>query len=156
MVYGAGAIGSILGATIQKAGHEVILLARQNHVKAIRDSGLRVKGLEEFTTGIDATTEPNCVKEADVVFLTVKTQDTKQAVKEFAPYLGESTPVVSLQNGIRNPEFISELIDRGRVIPGVVRFTASYLQPGEIEYTRAGNCIIGELDGKVTNRIEKI
>jgi 2-dehydropantoate 2-reductase len=156
VVYGAGAIGSLLGTTIHKAGQEVVLLARPNHVKAIQKHGLKVKGVENFKIRANVTTEPNCVEEADVVFLTVKTQDTKQAVEEFSPYLGESTPVVSLQNGIRNPQFISEIIGKERVIPGVVRFTGSYLQPGVIEYTRKGNCIIGELDGEVTTRIKKI
>ena len=154
-MYGAGAIGSLLGATLHKAGHEVVLLARANHVNMIREQGLKVKGIEEFTTNINTTTEPSCVEGADVVFLTVKTQDTKQAVEEFSSYLGESTPVVSLQNGVRNPEFISEVIGKERVIPGVVRFTASYLQPGQVEFTREGNCIIGELDGEVTIRIKE-
>ncbi|MFW9910581.1 MAG: ketopantoate reductase family protein, partial [Candidatus Thorarchaeota archaeon] len=156
VVYGAGAIGSILGATLRNAGHEVVLVARPKHVIAIREHGLEVKGVEEFTIEIDATTEPDCVEEADIVFLTVKTQDTKQAVEEFSSHLGKSTPVVSLQNGIRNPEFISEIIGKERVIPGVVRFTASYLQPGVIEYTRTGPCIIGRFDGEKTSRMKKI
>ena len=156
VVYGAGAIGSLLGAILHKAGHDVALVARQNHVNMIREHGLKVKGLEEFIIEINATTEPSCIDGADVVFLTVKTQDTTRAVEEFSSYLGTSTPVVSLQNGIRNPKLISELIGPTRVIPGVVRFTASYLTPGEIEYTRKGNCIIGELDGKETERIKQL
>ncbi|MFW9767579.1 MAG: ketopantoate reductase family protein [Candidatus Thorarchaeota archaeon] len=156
VVYGAGAIGSILGATLHRAGHDVVLVARQNHVDMIREHGLKVKGLEDFTIRINATTDSSCVDGADVVFLTVKTQDTTLAVEEFSPHLGKSTPVVSLQNGIRNPTLISEVIGTMRVIPGVVRFTASYLEPGEIEYTRKGNCIIGELDGTETERIKRL
>ncbi len=156
VVNGAGAVGSLLGATLHRAGHDVILVARQNHVDMIREHGLKVKGLEDFTIKINATTDSSCVEGADVVFLTVKTQDTTLAVEEFSPHLGKSTPVVSLQNGIRNPMLISEVIGSKRVIPGVVRFTASYLKPGEIEYTRKGNCIIGELDGKETERIKSL
>ncbi|MFW9795366.1 MAG: ketopantoate reductase family protein, partial [Candidatus Thorarchaeota archaeon] len=120
------------------------------------EHGLKVKGLEDFTIRINATTDSSCVEGADVVFLTVKTQDTTLAVEEFSPHLGKSTPVVSLQNGIRNPMLISKVIGTERVIPGVVRFTASYLKPGEIEYTRKGICIIGELDGNETERIKRL
>ena len=156
VVFGAGAIGSLLGATLCRAGHDVALVARQNHVKMIQEHGLKVTGLEDFTIKIEATTESSVVERADVVFLTVKSQDTKQAVEEFSSHLRKSTPVVSLQNGIRNPHFISEIIGKERIIPGVVRFTASYLKPGEIEYTRKGNCIIGELNGTETDRIQEI
>ena len=156
VVYGAGAVGSLLGAILHRAGHNVLLVARQNHVDMIQEHGLKIKGLEDFTIRINATTDSSSVEGADVVFLTVKTQDTTLAVEEFSPHLGKSTPVVSLQNGIRNPMLISEVIGTKRVIPGVVRFTASYLKPGETEYTRRGNCIIGELDGKETERIKKL
>jgi 2-dehydropantoate 2-reductase len=125
-------------------------------VRAIEEKGLRVSGIEEYSVDIAAFANPSTVDSADVVFLTVKTQDTKSAVGEFAPYLGESTPVVSLQNGVRNPDLISGIVGEQRVIPGVVRFMASYLQPGEIEHTWEGQCIIGERNGEITERIEQI
>ena len=106
VVFGAGAIGSLLGATLCRAGHDVVLVARPNHVNMIQEHGLKITGLEDFTIRIEATTESSVVKEADVVLLTVKSQDTRQAVEEFSSYLGKSIPVVSLQNGIRNPNFI--------------------------------------------------
>jgi 2-dehydropantoate 2-reductase len=96
------------------------------------------------------------VEGADLVFLTVKTQDTKTAVEEFSPYLEDSASVVSMQNGVQNPEIIASIIGEERVVPGVVRFMASYLKPGEVEYTWKGNCIIGETNGVISDRIKQI
>ena len=122
VVYGAGAIGSVLGAQLHKTGRMVNLLARPDHASAIEERGLKVSGIVDYTVRIDTSIISSTVKDADIVFLTVKTQDTKRAVEEFAPYLGESTLVVSLQNGVRNSEIISDIIGETRVIPGVVRF----------------------------------
>ncbi|MHA2379234.1 MAG: ketopantoate reductase family protein [Candidatus Thorarchaeota archaeon] len=156
VVYGAGAIGSVLGATLHRAGRGVTLVARPSHVKAIDESGLSVFGVDEYVVNVPASSDPSVVKGAGLVFLTVKTQDTKSAVEEFSPYLEDSAYVVSLQNGVRNPEIIASIIGEERTVPGVVRFMASYLKPGEVEYTWKGNCIIGEMDGAVTDRIKRI
>ena len=105
---------------------------------------------------VSVSSDPSVVKGADLVFLTVKTQDTKTAVEELYPYLKDSASVVSLQNGVRNPEIIASIVGEDMVVPGVVRFMASYLKPGEVEYTWKGNCIIGESSGVVTDRIKRI
>ncbi|MHA1936529.1 MAG: ketopantoate reductase family protein [Candidatus Thorarchaeota archaeon] len=129
VVYGAGAIGSVLGARLHRAERNVTLVARNR----INQKGLRVSGIEEYVVNVDATSESSIVEGADLVFLTVKTQDTKTAVEEFSPYLEDSASVVSLQNGLQNPAIIASIIGEERVVPGVVRFMASYLKPGEVE-----------------------
>jgi len=156
VVYGAGAIGSVLGARLHRAGHDVVLVARAGHVNAINEKGLRVFGIEEYVVEVAASSDPSVVKGADLVFLTVKTQDTKTAVEEFSPYLEDSAYVVSLQNGVRNPEIIASIVGEERTVAGVVRFMASYLKPREVEYTWKGNCIIGEMEGTVTDRMKRI
>jgi 2-dehydropantoate 2-reductase len=156
VVYGAGAIGSVLGARLNRAGRDVTLVARPSHVNAINEKGLRIFGIEEYVVEVAASSAASVVEGADLVFLTVKTQDTKTAVEEFSPYLEDPAYVVSLQNGVRNPEIIASIIGEEMVVPGVVRFMASYLKPGEVEHTWEGNCIIGELDGAVTDRIKRI
>ena len=156
VVYGAGAIGSVLGARLHQAERDVVLVARPNHVNAINEKGLSVSGIEEYVVKVPASSDPSVVKNADLVFLTVKTQDTKTAVEELYPYLQDSASVVSLQNGVRNPEIIASIVGEDMVVPGVVRFMASYLKPGEVEYTWKGNCIIGESSGVVTDRIKRI
>ncbi|MHA2230424.1 MAG: ketopantoate reductase family protein [Candidatus Thorarchaeota archaeon] len=156
VVYGAGAIGSVLGARLHRAERNVTLVARPNHANRINQKGLRVSGIEEYVVNVNATSESSIVEGADIVFLTVKTQDTKTAVEEFSPYLEDYASVVSLQNGLQNPEIITSIIGEERVVPGVVRFMASYLKPGEVEYTWKGNCIIGEMNGVITDRIKRI
>ena len=156
IVYGAGAVGSVLGARLYRNGKSVKLIARSNHVIAIKKNGLVITGIEDYTVPIQATTTPSAVKGADLIFLTVKAQDTETAIHEFAPYLDESAIVISLQNGVRNPEIISRIIGEKRVIPGIVRLSATYLKPGEVIHTHDGICIIGETSGHITKRIEQI
>lgn len=156
VVYGAGAIGSVLGASLYRAGRDVKLVARPSHVNAINEKGLRIFGIEKYVSKVPASSDPSVVKGTDLVFLTVKTQDTKTAVEEFSQYLEDSAHVVSLQNGFRNPEIVASIVGEEQVVPGVVRFMASYLKPGEVEYTWKGNCIIGEMDGRITDRIKRI
>lgn len=156
IVYGAGAVGSVLGARLYRNGKSVKLIARPNHVAAIEKNGLIISGIEDYTVPIQATTTPSAVKGANLIFLTVKAQDTETAINEFAPYLDESAVVISLQNGVRNPEIISQIIGEKRVIPGIVRLSATYLKPGEVIHTHDGICIIGEISGKITKRIEQI
>ncbi|MFQ6125215.1 MAG: ketopantoate reductase family protein [Candidatus Heimdallarchaeota archaeon] len=156
VIYGAGAVGSVLGARLFKAGQHVILVARPDHVAAINEAGLRIRGIEKLTVHVPAFTDPSVVNGTDLVFLTVKSPDTKNAVKEFAPFLSDSAVVVSLQNGVRNPDVIAHIIGEGKIIPGIVRFSATYLKPGEIIHTHEGICIIGERTGEITKRIKQI
>ena len=156
VIYGAGAIGSVLGARLFRAGKHVTLVARPNHVAAIEHRGLKIMGIEEYTVHIPASTDPSIVKSADLIFVTVKAQDTETAVKEFTPFLNDSAIVISLQNGVRNPDIIASIIGEERTIPGIVRLSATYLRPGEVIHTYDGICIIGERTGIVTERIEQI
>jgi len=156
VVYGAGAVGSVLGARLFNADKNVVLVARPNHTAAINQKGLKITGIEDYTIPIPASADPSIVNEADLIFLTVKAQDTELAVEEFAPFLRDSAVVISLQNGVRNPDLIARIVGEDRTIPGIVRLSATYLNPGEVIYTHDGICIIGERTGMITERLKWI
>jgi 2-dehydropantoate 2-reductase len=156
-VIGAGAIGGVLGAHLVKAGNKVIFCDKdQEHVHAMNTRGLRIEGPDEtFTVECDAYTPEQLVKEnkvLDTVFLCVKAQHTKEALKPFLHLIGEKTNVVSFQNGLCENE-IASLIGREKTIGCFVNFSADYLEPGRVLYGGVAALYLGELDGQISQRV---
>ena len=136
VVYGAGAIGSLVGARLQDAGTSVQLIGRQAQVDAIRANGLLVKGLGEShvvhlaaATTLDGAT--------DTILLTVKSQDVQSACRTIAALHSNAT-VVTMQNGVRSDGEAAEILGRDRIVGCVLNISATYLEPGVVEQnTRA-------------------
>src|SRR6266571_5096724 len=113
-VYGAGAIGSLVGARLHEAGARVRLIGRKDHVDAIRANGLLVKGQHEARlVRLPATT--TLAGNADVILLTVKSQDVTSACRGIAG-LHSSATVVTMQNGVRSDDEAAEILGRGRIV----------------------------------------
>lgn len=150
-VMGAGAIGSLFGALLARAGYDVTLIGREAHVRAIVENGLKVSGLEEFNIKVKAVTR---AVEAELFLFTVKSYDTEQAARSIP--IGEKTVILTLQNGIGNEEAIASILGVERVISGKTAYGSTLLEPGHIRFTGRGETVIGELDGRVTQRIKAI
>src|SRR4051812_382763 len=102
-VVGAGAVGCYVGALLARAGYDVCLIGRSQHVEAIRRHGLRLESkLFDGYVLIQATTEINGVEGADVVLFCVKSPDTEATGAMIAPHLKPDTAVLCLQNGVDN------------------------------------------------------
>ena len=80
IVLGAGALGSIIGAHLVRAGEEVVFIARGHRAAFLQQHGIVITGLVDFTVPVTVTTHPNEVQAADALFVTVKTYDTKPAL----------------------------------------------------------------------------
>src|SRR5256884_6673791 len=130
-VYGAGAIGSLVGARLQEAGANVQLVGREAQVNAIRANGLLVKGLEgSHVVRLPATTTLD--GSPDVILLTVKSQDVRGACRDIAVQHSDST-VVTMQNGVRSDREAADLLGRARIVGCVLNISATYLEPGVVE-----------------------
>ncbi|MCM3666256.1 2-dehydropantoate 2-reductase [Mesobacillus subterraneus] len=159
-VIGAGAIGGVLGAHLVRAGNKVTFCDKdQEHVHAMNSRGLRIEGPDEtFTVECDAYTPEQLVKKKpalDAVFLSVKAQHTKEALKPFLHLIEEETKVVSFQNGLCENE-IASLIGRDKTIGCFVNFSADYLEPGRILYGGVAALYLGELDGQISQRVKDL
>lgn len=150
VVFGAGALGSFVGGMLSKK-HDVILVGRENHVKEINKKGLRISGETDYVAHPDAITFLE-KQDADLVILTVKAYDTRQAVEEIAGKC--DSPILSLQNGIGNEDIISEIAGRERIIGGITTHGVRYVSPGNIIHTGKGETIIGEMDGSISERVK--
>src|SRR3989449_7519563 len=130
-VYGAGAIGSLVGARLHEAGARVRLIGRKDHVEAIRANGLLVKGPDETRlVRLPATTTP--ADNADIILLTVKSQDVRDACRDIAGLHSNAT-VVTMQNGVRSDGEAAGILGRDRIVGCVLNISATYLEPGVVE-----------------------
>ncbi len=157
-IMGAGAIGSTIGGLLAEAGLNVVLIGRGPHVKAIKDKGLYIDGIKGVhrVHNLKVTTDASGVEDADMVFLTVKSQDTEAAVHAIEPYTKEGSTIISLQNGVRNVDKIEEVLKEGNVLGGVALFNATFLQPGSVTLTMRGGILIGEPDGEISERAKMV
>ena len=131
VVYGAGAIGSLVGARLHEAGVSVQLIGREAQVNAIRTNGLQVKGLRDsHVVQLPATT--TLEGPADIILLTVKSQDVQGACRVIAQKNSDAT-VVTMQNGVRSDREAADILGRGRIVGCVLNISATYLEPGVVE-----------------------
>jgi 2-dehydropantoate 2-reductase len=131
IIYGAGAVGGVIGARLFEAGHDVALIARGPHLDAIRERGLTLQTpLGSQTFPVPAAGHPSELRFApgDVVLLTMKTQHTEAALDDLRAFAGDSVPVVCAQNGVENERLAARRFSR--VYGMMVWLPATYLEPG--------------------------
>jgi 2-dehydropantoate 2-reductase len=161
-IIGAGAIGSVVGGCLAKAGHDVTLIDQwPEHVETIRAKGLRLSGtIGDFVVPVKALHihELQSVREPfDAVFVAVKSYDTEWATAMPLNYLKPDGVVVDFQNGI-NDERVAAIAGRDRTLGCVITISAGMYEPGHAMRTDNGQIgfKIGEHDGKVTERAERL
>ncbi|MGQ9459707.1 MAG: ketopantoate reductase family protein [Candidatus Bathyarchaeaceae archaeon] len=157
-VMGAGAIGSLFGGLLAEDGNDVTLICREGHVKAIKQHGLKIEGVSgKHVVKVKAVTTPTHLKDAfDLILLTVKAYDTRQAVREARALMENNSVLLCLQNGLGMEEIASELVGRDMVMRGVTTNGALLEEPGLVVHTGKGETTIGELNGKITERVQRI
>src|SRR5262245_47432133 len=117
---GAGAVGCYYGAMLARAGHPVTLIGRPRHVQAVQRAGLRFQtATSDEQVRMQASTETDAVRGAQVVLFTVKSTDTEPAGQALKAHLGRDASILSLQNGVDNAERLAATLGR-EVIPAVV------------------------------------
>jgi len=143
IVYGAGAVGCVIGGYLHNAGYSVILVGSKANVEIISKNGLQINGIKgEFNIRLPVvdTIEAIDFKKGDIIFLTMKTFDTKAALEKISKKAyGLNT--VCFQNAVRNEALAAEKFDS--VYGGIVFFGAKYLEPGIIIHTAEDNLGIG-------------
>jgi 2-dehydropantoate 2-reductase len=159
-VMGTGAVGGYFGARLAAAGQNVAFIARGSHLDTMRRDGLKVKSIHgDFGVRSRFTDNPGEAGQADVILFCVKSYDTDKAVAELAPMVGDKTVILSLQNGVDNPDKIAARWGKARTLAGVVYLGAFVSAPGTIEHSAGGRIVIGPLDGPSSEgaqRVERI
>jgi 2-dehydropantoate 2-reductase len=150
LIYGAGALGSVLGGFLQKIGRSVTYVGRGEHFRAIQDKGLMITGIwgDHFVSPEEIDVLPVPVfrgKKYSTILLCVKSKDTDAAAKEAATLLEEDGIMVSIQNGLNNWETIARHVGEGRTVGARVIFGAEIPKPGLARVTvNADDVLLGE------------
>jgi 2-dehydropantoate 2-reductase len=151
LIAGAGALGSVFGGFLRRAGDDVTLLGRAPHVDAIASGGLHIEGIwgahlvRGFAVARDAAEIEGTF---DAVLVTVKAYDTPVMAGQVAARLRPAGVVISLQNGLGNAEAIAEVMGAERVLCGRVIFGAEVVAAGRVRITvYADPVLIGSWTG---------
>src|SRR5689334_10711352 len=159
VVFGTGGVGGFFGGRLAKAGEDVTFIARGEHLRAIREKGLRVDSTDgDFVIfPARATDDVGEIGEVELDILGVKAWQVPEAARAIKPIVGADTTVLPLQNGV---DAVSQLLDElgsKHVNGGLCRIVSYVVEPGHIRH--AGfepSIIIGEIDNQHTERIVRI
>ncbi len=158
-ILGAGALGCAIGGALTEAGADVWLINRTAaHVDAMNTHGLTlVTPQGERQVKVQAATRCAGIGPVDLVIVLVKSFHTHDAIQGAAELIGPDTVVLSLQNGLGHEDILAEVVGRERVLAGKTYVGGVMLAPGRIISGVAGKqTMIGELDGRVTPRVQTI
>jgi 2-dehydropantoate 2-reductase len=158
VVLGCGAIGGTVAAGLARDGHDVLVSDSDPAVvAAVSARGLQITGpVEEFTVAVPAVAPADLPTSLDgPVLLAVKSHHTSAAAAVLAGRLQGDGYVVSLQNGL-NAGQLTRLLGPGRVVEAMVNFGADVLEPGVVLRGNRATFLVGELDGRPSDRVRAL
>ncbi len=158
-VFGAGAVGGYFAGRLAQGGEEVVLIARGEHLQALRQHGLRVDSIKgDFVVQPSlATDDPRQAGTVDVVLLGVKAWQVPEAAQAMRPLIGPETFVVPLENGVEAPDQLAAVLDAGHVLGGLCKIFSFLAGPGHIRHAGMEPYVaFGELDNRPSERAERL
>ena len=158
VVLGAGAMGSLFGATLAQGGLAVTLVdVRADHIDAVNAHGLKIQGYGgERTARVSATDCTGELPRADIVLVQTKAMDTAVAVESVRRVFGPETVAISFQNGLGNEEVIGGIVGHERVLAGLTAQGATRIGPGVVQNYGDLPTYVGEMKGGLSVRAERI
>ena len=158
-IYGAGSLGTILGAFITKNGGQVDLINRNKaHIEALKASGAHITGTMEFTQPVVALTPGEMSGKYDIILLLTKQQQNAEVALFLKDYLADDGTLVTLQNGI--PELqLGEILGDDRVLGCTVAWGATMKEPGVCELTSSPDSLtfsLGALSSKANPHLQDV
>lgn len=141
-VMGAGSVGCYFGGMLARAGHPVTLIARPQHVAAIRRDGLWLdtRSFSEYVP-VEASSEAEAIRGAKLVLCCVKSTDSEAAAQQMAPFIDHDAVVLSLQNGVDNAARLQAVLGRP-VAPAVVYVATEMAGPGHVRHHGRGDLVV--------------
>ncbi len=166
VIVGPGAMGCLYAAFLSKSltcsgrqEKEEVWLLDNNKERAekIKESGINIEGISgSWQAKPRIAADAKEIGEADLIIIGVKSYDTKPAIIQCKPLIGNNTAVLTLQNGLGNIEIIGEIAGHDKVIGGVTNQGATLLGAGHIRHAGRGETIIGRIDGKIPVQMRAI
>jgi 2-dehydropantoate 2-reductase len=158
-IIGAGGVGGLIGGLLARAGEQVALVARGEHLRAIREQGLRVESPRgSFTvTGLEASDDPARLAPAEAVLVAVKGWQVREVAPRLAPLLAGGGFAVPLENGVEASDDLAAALGEERVAGGLCRMLSWIEAPGRIRHAGAFlQVTLGERGGGSSPRLEAL
>ncbi len=178
-IIGAGAIGGYVGVKLALSGEDVTFIVRGANLEAIRKDGMKLlmeDGTEHVAKNVKATNDYDEAGPQDVVILALKAHQVDAVANDVPKLFGPDTVVVTMQNGIPFWYFhkhggphegqrvqsvdptglVSAKIPADRILGCVVYPASALIAPGVVKHIEGDRFPIGELDGTVTERAQKV
>ena len=157
LVMGAGAVGAYFGARMRASGEDVVLCARGENLRAIREGGLDITSIRgDLRIDVTATDKPRDFAPYDLILFCVKAYDTEAAAQSISGCLNPGGAILTLQNGVENEAKLAAIFGRDAVMGGNARVGVEMVAPGKIAHLSTGHIDFGELDGRETERVREI
>lgn len=152
-IIGAGAIGGICGAYLTKAGRDVVLIEPHEAHRNLIRQGVHIDGVRgELEVPLNAISIDQLNQKLELVLLTVKSSKTTEALESLRPFVGPDTVIVSLQNSV-NEDIIASMFGAERTVGCVTGWGATFVEPGHLRQASEGGFTLGELDGRISDRL---
>ena len=158
-IYGAGSLGTVLGAYITKNGGEVDLVNRNKaHIEALKTNGAKITGTVDFTVPVRAFIPDEMCEKYDLIILLTKQLYNVEVLRGLLPFMQDDCVVCTLQNGM--PELsVSEVVGRDRTMGCTVAWGATMIGPGVVELTSDPQSMsfgLGRMNGKKDDRLFEV
>jgi len=153
-ILGAGAMGSIVGGHLARAGHSVVMLARGERAQHLERQGLTIKGLVTFTAPVATLREPAALKSAGALIVAMKTPATAEALAALRH--ADFGVTLSIQNGPLKNELLAQAFGKQRVLGALADASGELLPDGGVLFTRNVNIMVGELSGGDSSRAQRL
>ena len=158
-IYGAGSLGTVLGAYMTKNGADVELVNRNKaHVAAMNENGAKVVGTVEMTVPVKAITPDEMQGKYEVIFLMTKQLHNSEVVTTLKDYLTDDGVIVTLQNGIPEP-LIAEIVGKDHTMGCTVEWGATLTSPGVVTLTSSPDSLsyhMGKMEGITDEQFNKV
>ena len=158
-IYGAGSLGTVMGAYLTRNGVDVDLVNRNKaHVEALKQSGARVTGTVDMTVPVKALLPEEMTGRYDIIFLMTKQLNNRETVTFLKDYLADSGVIVTLQNGIPE-DSVAEIIGADKTIGVTVEWGATMTAPGEVRLTSDPDSLsfhMGRMPGIPESTLEEV
>jgi 2-dehydropantoate 2-reductase len=159
LVIGAGGIGAYFGGELARAGHDVTLFARGDHLDTLRRNGLTVRSPDdEFVVRVGATDDMAELPPADTAVVAVKSYSLAQVAPVVRAAAERGADIVPFLNGVTAAdELIAAGVPETRVLGGIARISGVRVAPGVVERRSAfRSIVVGELGGGLSDRAASI
>ncbi|MGA2974848.1 MAG: 2-dehydropantoate 2-reductase [Spirochaetia bacterium] len=151
-IIGSGAMGSLFGGRLSRAGQDVVLYdVYREHIEKVSADGLAIEDAGSGAVTLvrpKASLDPCATEGSDVFIIFVKSTSTEDAAAEFTPFAGKETIVLTLQNGLGNEAIIRDHFGPSRTAAGVTSHGATFLGPGRIRHAGTGPTHVSMADGR--------